>query len=132
MLLSLASASYSQALPKSLPSGAKLFIAPMEWNLDELVRAEVRKNGLPVELVESRDEADFIMTGTSVKLGSRLLSPARDFHVDVSPANGGAPVWSGEASDHATFFGRLRRHGSARAARAIVMKMRNRFFKTAR
>lgn len=116
-------------IPSSLPAGATLFVVPMEWNLDELLRAEVLRSGLPVRLVDRQEEADFIMTAYSVKLGSKMLSPGRDFQVQIVAAGGGTPVWSGEASDYATFFGRLRRHGSARAARLIVRKLRNRFFK---
>jgi hypothetical protein len=115
-----------------LPSGAKLFIAPMEWNLDEFIRAEVRDKGLPVHLVEREEDADFIMTSSSEKLGSRLLSPGRDFQVRIVAAAGGTQVWSAEASDYAMFFGRLRSHGSARAARSIVRMLRNRFFKPVR
>lgn len=113
----------------SLPVGATLFVVPMEWNLDELLRAEVLRSGLPVHLVDRQEDADFIMTASSVKLGSKMLSPDRDFQVQIVAAEGGTPVWSGQASDYATFFGRLRHHGTARAARLIVRKLRNRFFK---
>jgi hypothetical protein len=118
--------------PKSLPAGANLFVAPMEWNLDEFIRAEVRKNGLPVHLVGRQEDADFIMTASSAKLGSRLLSPGRDFQAKILAADGGTQVWSAEASDYAMFFGRLRSHGQARAAKSIVRNLRNRFFKPVR
>jgi hypothetical protein len=117
------------ALSANLPNGANLFIVPMEWDLDGFIRAEVRKNGLPVHLVERPEDADFIMTGSSVKLGSRLLAPSRDFQVQISEAHGGAPVWTAGASDYATFFARLRSHGATRAAKTIVLKLRNRFYK---
>ena len=119
-------------IPQSLPSGANLFIVPMEWNLDGFIREELRRDGLPVHLVGRQEEADFIMTGSSVKLGSRLLAPSRDFQVKIVATDSGALVWSAEASDYATFFGRLRSHGSARAAKSIVRKLRNRFFKPVR
>lgn len=115
--------------PSNLPTGANLYIVPMEWNLDGYIRAEVRKKGLPVNLVERPEQADFIMTGSSVKLGSRLLAPGRDFQVKITAAQGGAEVWSAGASDYATFFARLRSHGATRAAKTLVLKLRNRFFK---
>jgi len=115
-----------------MPNGANLFIVPMEWDLDGYIRAELRKNGLPVHLVERPEDADYIMTGSSVKLGSRLLAPGRDFQVQISEARGGAPVWSAGASDYATFFARLRSHGATRAAKTIVQKLRNRFYKATR
>jgi hypothetical protein len=116
-------------IPGNVPSGANLFVVPMEWNFDELLRAEVRRSGLPVHLVARQEEADFIMTASSVKLGSKMLSPGRDFEVQIVAAGSGNQVWSAEASDYATFFGRLRHHGAARAAKLIVRKLRSRFFK---
>jgi hypothetical protein len=116
----------------NLPAGANLYVVPMEWNLDALLRAEMRRNKLPVHLVERQEDADFIMTASSVKLSSRMLSPSRDFHVRVVSADGATQVWSAEASDYATFFGRFRSHGAVRAAKSIVRKLRNRFFKPPR
>ena len=104
----------------------------MEWSLDELLRAEIRRNRLPVNLVERQEDADFIMTASSVKLSSRMLSPSRDFHVKVVSADSRTQVWSAEASDYALFFGRLRSHGAARAAKSIVRKLRSRFFRHVR
>jgi hypothetical protein len=104
----------------------------MEWSLDELLQAEIRKNRLPVRLVDRQEDADFIMTASSVKLGSRMASPSRDFQVKIVAADSGTEIWSAEASDYATFFGRLRSHGVARAAKSIVRKLRNRFFKPVR
>jgi hypothetical protein len=115
-----------------LPSGANLFVAPMEWNLDESIRAELGRNKLPLHLVGRPEDADYIMTGSSVKLGSRLVSPGRDFQVKIVAARSGAAVWTGGAGDYALFLGRLRPHGPARAARLIVLKLRNRFFHPAR
>jgi hypothetical protein len=121
-----------QPIANGLPSGARLFVAPMEWNLDEFIRAEIRDKGLPVHLVDREEDAEFIMTASSEKLGSRLLSPGRDFQVRIAAADSLKQVWSAEASDYAMFFGRLRSHGSARAARSIVRMLRNRFFKPVR
>jgi hypothetical protein len=118
--------------PNDLPSGASLFVAPMEWNLDASIRSELGKNKLPLRLVGRAEDADFIMTGSSVKLGSRLVSPGRDFQVTIVAAHSGTPVWTGGAGDYAVFFGRLRSHGPARAARSIVFKLRNRFFPASR
>jgi hypothetical protein len=104
----------------------------MEWNLDASIRSELGKNKLPLRLVGRAEDADFIMTGSSVKLGSRLVSPGRDFQVTIVAAHSGTPVWTGGAGDYAVFFGRLRSHGPARAARSIVFKLRNRFFPASR
>jgi hypothetical protein len=132
VLLALASPTQAQPTPTGIPSGANLFVAPMEWGLDELIRTEVRNHNLPVHLVGREEDADFVMTASTVKLGSRLLSPARDFQVKIVAVRGGTQVWSAEASDYALFFGRLRSHGPPRAAKSIVRQMRGRFFKPVR
>ena len=119
-------------LPVSLPAGSRLFIAPMDWNLPSYIGAEIRRQGLPVQVVERQEDADFVMTGASSSLGSRLISPGHYIQVKIVAANGGKQVWSAEANDYALFFARLRPHGPGRAARSIVTKMRNRFFQTAR
>lgn len=105
-----------------LPPGAKLFVSPMRWDMDAFIRSEVTRQGLPVRLVESKGDADFVMTGSVMSLGS-ALSTSREFDVTVAKAAGGRVVWSGEASDYAAFFGSLRNHGAARAARIIVRKL---------
>jgi hypothetical protein len=115
-----------------LLSGANLYVVPMEWSLDDLLRAEIRRNRLPVHLVERQEDADFIMTASSEKLGSRMLSPDRNFQVKIVAADSGTQIWSAEASDYATFFGRRRSHGAVHAAKSIVRKLRNRFFKPPR
>jgi hypothetical protein len=116
-------------IPKNLPSGAKLFVAPMDWNLDGFIRSGIIKKGLPVALVGRPQDADYVMTASAMKLGSRLLSPGRDFQVKIEAADTGSQIWSAEASDYATFFARLRSHGAGRAANSIVRQLRNRFFK---
>lgn len=44
----------------SIPPGTKLYIAPMEWNLDRCVAAEIREQGLSGQLVALPEEADFV------------------------------------------------------------------------
>lgn len=108
-----------------LSLGAKLYLAPMDWNLDGFVAAEIRRQGLPVQLVTQVDQADFVMTSLYQPLGSRLISPGHYIQVKIVTANGGKPVWRDEVNDFALFFGRLRPHGPRRAAEVIVRKLRN-------
>jgi hypothetical protein len=109
---------------ESLPSGAKLYVAPMEWSLDQFIVAEIRKQGLPVEIVASAEQADFVMTGLHQVLSSRLMSAGHYIQVRVFAAGDGKQVWFAETNDYALFFGRLRCHGQGRAAGAIVRKLR--------
>jgi hypothetical protein len=105
---------------------ARLYVAPMEWNLDRFVIAEIRRQGLPVQLVTSADQADFVMTSLYQTLGSHLIAPGHYIQVRISTVTDGSAVWADEVNDFAVFFGRLRRHGPRKAAEAIVRKLRTR------
>lgn len=108
----------------ALPPGAKLFIAPMEWKLDQSIVAEIGRQALPVKVVATPQEAEFTMTAQYQNLGSRTTSPGHYINVKIVGA-GGKPVWSSEVRDFGVVFAQLRQHGNARAARAIVRKLAN-------
>lgn len=97
----------------------------MEWNLDRFVTAEIRKQALPVQIVDRPEEADFVMTSLYQGLGSHMISGGHYIQVKIVAVNGGTQVWNAEANDYALFFGRLRSHGPGRAAKAIVKKLRS-------
>jgi len=109
----------------SMPPGARLYIASMEWNLDRFVAAEIRRQGLPVQVVAVPQEADFVMTAFYQELGSHMISPGHFIQVKIVAVDGGKQVWRAEVNDFAMFFGRLRPHGPGRAAAAIAKKLRN-------
>jgi hypothetical protein len=111
----------------SMTANARLYIAPMEWELDRFVAGEILREGLPVQLVSSQDDADFVMTSSYQKLGSHFISPGHYIQVRIVATNDGKAVWANEVNDFAIFFGRLRRHGPRKAAEAIVKKLRNQF-----
>jgi hypothetical protein len=50
-----------------VPSGSKVFLAPMEGNLDGFVAAEIVKKRLPITVVTDEKDADFVLTGTSIR-----------------------------------------------------------------
>ena len=110
-------------VPVGVPRGSKIYVAPMEWGLDRFITAEIRNQDLPVQLVASPEEADFVMTSLYQGLGSHLISPGHYIQVSIAASSGGKQVWSAEANDYALFFGRLRPHGPGRAATAIVRKL---------
>jgi hypothetical protein len=116
--------SAQQAVSGSVPEGAKLFVAPMEWDLDRFIVAEIHNQGLPVQVVTRPEEADFVMTSHYQVLGSHMMSPGHYIQVKIVATVGGKQVWFAETNDYALFFGRLRPHGPARVAGAIVRKLR--------
>jgi hypothetical protein len=110
----------------TVPAGAKIYVAPMEWNLDRFVTAEIQKQGLPVVLAARAEDADFVMTSLYQSLGSHFMSPGHYIQVKIVAAKGGRQVWFAEANDYALFFGRLRPHGPARVAEEVVRKLNRR------
>jgi len=111
-----------QPAPQSVQHVPKIYIAPMEWNLDRFVSAEIGSQGLPLQVVQRREEADFVMTSLYQTLGSHMMAPGHYIQVQIV-ASDGKQVWFAEVNDYALFFGRFRPHGPARAARAIVRKL---------
>ncbi len=66
LLLGLTAATPVQAQAKStLKEGAKVFIAEMPDDFNMYLREALDKKKVPLTVVESRDEADFEITGTS-------------------------------------------------------------------
>ena len=100
--------------------------------MERHLAAEIRRQGLAVELVANEADAEYVMTGSAEKLSSHFMAPGRWFHVSLTRLNGSQAIWSGEGDDYATVFGRLRSHGPDRAARSIVGGLRKRYFRKAR
>jgi hypothetical protein len=109
----------------SMSADARLYVAPMEWGLDRFVADEIRRQALPVQLVTTEEQADFVMTSLYQGLGSHMIAPGHYIQVRIVAAQDGQAVWAGETNDFALMFGRLRRHGPRRAAEDIVRKLRN-------
>ena len=50
---------------QAIPSGAKVFIAPMPDDFNQYLKTAIEKKKVPVTVVENRDQADFEITGYS-------------------------------------------------------------------
>lgn len=109
--------------PGKLPQGAKLYIAPMEWKLDEAIAGEIGRQGLPVQVVPNQQDASFVMTGVYQNLGSRTTSPGHFIQVKIVQTDGGKQVWGTEVRDFGVVFAQLQPHGRLRAARTIVRRL---------
>jgi hypothetical protein len=48
-----------------IPKGAKLFLAPIAGGYDTYLKDAIAKKKVPVEIVASRDQADYEITGTA-------------------------------------------------------------------
>ena len=50
---------------QKIPKGAKVFVAPIEGGYDTYLKDAIAKKKVPVEIVASRDQADYEITGTA-------------------------------------------------------------------
>src|SRR5207247_10702750 len=48
---------------EKIPTGAKIFVAPITDGFDTFLRDAIAKKKVPVEVVSSRDQADYEITG---------------------------------------------------------------------
>ena len=124
MCVTLVGLAEAQRHAPGLPQGAKLYVAPMEWDLDRYLTAEIRKQALPVNLVTRPEVADFVMTSLYQGMGSHMMTAGHYIQVKIAAVDTGDPVWGADANDYALLFGRLRSHGPGRVAVTIVKKLR--------
>lgn len=53
------------AASSKIPNGAKVFVAPMADGFDTYLKEAIAKKKVPVEIVASKDQADYEITGVS-------------------------------------------------------------------
>jgi len=126
-------------LAQSIPRGAKLFVTPMDKNLDSFIVAEIEKQKLPVQVVLKQEEAQYVLTGFSQITGSHWAEQVAtsifggkdkyEASVKMVTADGKSLVWAGEAGDRSILFGAFRRGGQRKVAGRIVKQMKEALFK---
>ncbi|MFN0171532.1 MAG: hypothetical protein ACKV22_34375 [Bryobacteraceae bacterium] len=122
-----------------LPAGAKIFITPMEKNLDSFIVAEIQKQKLPLQVVLSQKEAEYVITGFSQITGSHWAEQVAtsvfggkdkfEASVKMVSADGKTLVWAGEAGDRSILFGAFRKGGQRKVAERLVRQIRETFFR---
>jgi hypothetical protein len=56
---------YSSSTAKPIPSGSKVYVAPMAGGIDSYIVAGIIKKKLPVVVTTDREKADYEVTGVS-------------------------------------------------------------------
>ncbi|MEK6303537.1 MAG: hypothetical protein AABO41_22765 [Acidobacteriota bacterium] len=121
---------------QKVPPGSKLFIAPMEGNLHPFIAAEILKKKLPVVVVTEDKDADFILTGASIRGDDKWYHTVfggkdkNEGSVQLISVKEKTLVWAGEAGDRSLMWGGLRRGGQRKVADRIVSKMKDDLFKS--
>jgi hypothetical protein len=104
----------------------------MENDLDGFIRAEIVKRKMPLEVMLSPENIDYIMTGSLVIQEKRSwhegwLSHEKDHNVGnimiVSPGEK-KMIWASEAGDRSWWWGALKRGGQRKTAERLVKNLK--------
>jgi hypothetical protein len=99
---------------QKIPKGAKVFVAPIEGGYDSYLKDAIAKKKVPVEIVASRDQAEYEITGTSE---SQKASTAKkvilgNWHsreeasINVSNIKSAEVVWAYSVHEEASTHGK--------------------------
>jgi hypothetical protein len=112
---------------QKVPERAKVFISPMEGDLHPFI-AEIVKKKLPVVVVTEEKDADFILSGASIKGDDKWFhtifggKDKNEGSVQLISVKEKTMVCAGEAGDRSLLWGGWKRGGQRKVADRIVNK----------
>jgi hypothetical protein len=97
-----------------VPGGAKVFVAPIADGFDTFLKDAIAKKKVPVEVVASRDQAEYEITGTSesqkASTAKKLIMGNWHSHeeasINVSNIKSGEVVWAYSVHQEASTHGK--------------------------
>jgi hypothetical protein len=119
----------ADAHPQPPVAGSRVFVAPMEGNLDGFISAEILKQKLPLVVVTSDAQADLVMTGLNLKQDDHWYNAAwggkdkNEGSVKLIGVHNKAVIWAGDAGDRSLLFSFYRRGGLSKVAERLVKQM---------
>jgi hypothetical protein len=129
----LVSSAFAQA--GKVPANSKIFIAPMQGDLHPFLAAEIIKKKLPLTVVTEEKDAEFILSGASIKGDDKWYHTVfggkdkNEGSVQLISVKEKALVWAGEAGDRSLWWGSLSRGGQRKVADRIINQMKKDLFK---
>jgi hypothetical protein len=118
-----------------IPEGSRIFVSEMEGKLDGFISSEIMKKKLPVLLVANESEADYVITGVTLKADDKwyqtVFGSGKDKNegsIQVISVKDKTLIWAGEAGDRSLMWGRLSRGGNRKIASRLVAKMKKDLF----
>jgi hypothetical protein len=118
------------ALPQinvPLHCGSKIYISPMENELDGYIRAKFVELHVPLVIVMDKQVADLIMTGGSKQFADHWYDGGvkdKNTGTIAITDKAGNFVWGGAAGDRNIWWGNLAKHGPEKVATRIVDKLK--------
>jgi len=118
-----------------LQKNSKIFIAPMQGELDGFIAAEIVKKKIPLVVVSDETQADYVLSGASLKADDRWYNTVfggkdkNEGNVRLLDVKTKQMVWAGEAGDRSLVWGGFKRGGERKVADRIVEQMKKQLFK---
>ena len=118
-----------------LPKGAKLFIAPMDGQLDGFLAPEIIKKKVPLVVVTEESQADYVLTGASIKADDKWYHVAfggkdkNEGNVRLVSVKDKRLIWAAEAGDRSMWKGNWSRGGQRKVADRIISQMKKDLFR---
>lgn len=134
VLLVVAAVSTSQAdetkktlASTKIPKGAKVYIAPITDGFDTYLKEAITAKKVPVEVVGSRDQAEFEITGTSEtrKAGAAKKAIFLDWHSDEEASIQVSNIKSGEVAWAYSVHKQSSAHGKKTTAEACAKHLKD-------
>lgn len=115
----------------NIAPGSRIYVAPMEGKLEGFIAAELVKKKLPIVVVIDEKDADYIITGASIKGDDKWFNAVfggkdkNEANIQVVSVKERAVIWAGEAGDRSLWWGNLKRGGQRRVADRLVDKLKS-------
>jgi hypothetical protein len=120
--------------PEKVLPGSRVFLSPMQGNLEGFISAEIIKQKLPLSITTDENSADYVLTGTSIKADDRWYhvvfggKDKNEGNVTLISTKQKTVVWAGEAGDRSMWWGGFKRGGERKVADRIVSRMKKDLF----
>lgn len=110
-----------------LHCGSKIYISPMESELDNYIRAKFVEQHVPLTIVMDKQVADLIMTGGIKQYPDHWydggVKDKSTGAINITDKAGNF-VWGAAAGDRNIWWGNLAKHGPEKVATRIVDKLK--------
>ncbi len=118
-----------------VPSGAKIFVAPMRGGLNQFLVTQIAKQKLPVAVVVDQREADYVLTASPTAREDRWYNAVlggkdqTEWNVQLVRLKDHTVAWAGSAGDRAMWFADFGDHQQKAAGRIVHQMKRDLFSK---
>jgi hypothetical protein len=121
----------SQSISKAIPAGSKIYIAAMDNGFQDALSAAITKKKVPLQVVASKDNADFEVSGTSEtqKAGAAKIILMGNWHSREEASIRVTNLKSGVVAFAYSYHNDASAHGKQSAAEACAKHLKEKIEK---